>query len=209
VCHTAGVLEGFAVMAKRLNLKAEWTDSKILRITWNDAVANDQSKMKAIFVGLSSVGLFCWGIYDLFANDGAFLLLFSIVYALVTTIWYRMGGTTVVQQVDFSAENITFKGRTYPTSRVTRFDYGVKSQLTGNRPWVDKHGNSLSDPTMVRMWVDDARPVTISENNWTYEVNHEIRDALDRALKAVQTVEKEKAKEAEFGKTGDFGVPDY
>lgn len=67
----------------------------------------------------------------------------------------------------------------------------------------------MTDPMLIRMWINDSSAIQISLNNWQTQVNHEIRDALDGALKAVRDAGKQEEHEAEFGKQGDFGMPDY
>lgn len=196
-------------MAKELGLEPTWINDDTLRISWNDVKANDQNKSIQWIIGLVWFPLFLFSGYIGISGGGFALMGILFVALIVMAVWFRSGSTTVPNHVDFSAEKITFKGRDFATSRVTRFDYGPKSQLTGITPQKDGHGNSMSDPTLIRMWVDDSAPVTVSENNWTYDVCHQIRDVLDQALQKVRADEKEAAKEAKFGKQGNFGVPDY
>lgn len=195
-------------MAKQLNLNAKWTGDT-LRISWNDVKANDQNKAAAIIMPIAIFVLFIWSGGVALTDGGFGFMGLVLVGSLVAVIWYRSGSTTVPNHVDFTAKSITFRGRKYQTTSITRFDYGVKSQLTGITPQKDGNGNAMSDPTLVRMWVNDSAPVTISENNWSFDVCHEIRDALDQALTKVRTDQKEAVKEALFGKSGEFGVPDY
>lgn len=196
-------------MAKKLDLKGDWINDTTLRIAWNDVKANDQNKAVPWIIGLGWFPLFLFSMYNAISGGGFALMGILLVALVVIIFWYRGGSTTVPNHMDFSAQKVTVNGRDYQTPTITRFDYGVKSQLTGITPQKDGNGNSLSDPTLIRMWVNDSAPVTISENNWAFDVCHEIRDALDQALQKVRADEKETAKEAEFGKTGDFGVPDY
>lgn len=191
-------------MAKQLDLSANWIDDKTLRIAWNDVKANDQNGIAGGIIPITGLLIMFAGFFISF-----FIAFLGLAILIAGAIWFRAGSTTVRNHVDFSAENITFNERRYSTTSITRFDYGVKSHLTGIAPKKDGNGNSMSDPTMIRMWVNDSAPVTISENNWSFEVCHEIRDALDQALQKVRADEKEATKEATFGKSGDFGVPDY
>lgn len=195
-------------MAKQLNLNATWHDDT-LRIAWNDVKANDQNKSIQWIIGLVWFPLFLVSMFTAVSGGGFAFMGILMVVLIVMVVWFRSGSTTVPNHVDFSTQTITFKGRNYATTDITRFDYGVKSQLTGITPQKDGNGNLMSDPTLIRMWVNDSAPVTISENNWSFDVCHEIRDALDQALQKVRADEKEAAKEDKFGKTGDFGVPDY
>lgn len=195
-------------MAKQLNLSATWHDDT-LRIAWNDVIANDQNKPIQWIIALVWFPLFLVSIFTGLSGGGLSFMGILLVVLIVVVVWFRSGSTTVPNHVDFSIQTITFKGRNYATTDITRFDYGVKSKLTGITPQKDSDGNSMSDPTLIRMWVNDSAPVIISANNWSFDVCHEIRDALDQALQKVRAGEKEASKEAKFGKMGDFGVPDY
>lgn len=196
-------------MAKRLKLDGTWIDDDTLRISWMDTKAIDRYRFASFITSCFILGLFFIGVYISFTDGGFTLFFVSIVAAIIWSIYYRVGSISVRNHVDFSSQTITFKGRSYDTDKITRFDYGVKSQLTGITPGTDGNGNVRSDPTLVRMWVGDSAPVTISENNWAFDVCHAIRDALDQALQTVRADAKAAATEAEFGKSGEFGVPDY
>ena len=59
------------------------------------------------------------------------------------------------------------------------------------------------------MWIDDAQAVEVSVNNWQTQVNHQIRDALDRALTTVRAEQVQAAQAATYGQQDDKGMPDY
>ncbi|SFL44109.1 hypothetical protein [Shimia haliotis] len=196
-------------MAKQLNLSATWHDDT-LRVAWNDVKANDQNKSIQWVIGLVWFPLFLVSMFTAVSGGGFAFMGILMVALIVTVIWFRSGSTTVPNHVNFGTQAVTFKGRNYATTEITRFDYGVKSQLTGITPQKDGNGNSMSDPSLIRMWINDSAPVTISENNWSFDVCHEIRDALAKALDAIRNVEKKQSQEKEFGEVnGDFGMPDY
>lgn len=198
-------------MAKTLGLDISNAGDGI-KVSWNDVVANDQSKSAGILIPIVAFVAFILAggmILGGNAGGGFALLGMVLVGTIVGAIWFRAGSTTVRNSMTFSAEKVSHKGRSYPTDRVTRFEYGMKSNLTGITPKKDGHGDSMSDPVMIRMWVDDSAPITITENNWEFGINHEIRDTLDNALKTVRQHNKQKQHEKEYGKTGDFGMPDY
>lgn len=196
-------------MAKKLNLEAKWINDATLRISWDDVKANDQNKSMQWIVALIFFPLFLLSMFTAVSGGGFGFMGLMFVILIGMALWFT-GSSTVPNHVDFSTQSVTVQGQSYPTSSITRFDYGVKSQLTGIMPQKDGNGNSFSDPTMIRMWIDDSMPVTISENRWAYNVCHEIRDALDRALQRVRSDEKEATRTAEFGDTsGEFGMPDY
>lgn len=198
-------------MKKTLNLTSKWEDNEILEVSWNEIVYFDQSNLsalKALILVIIFGLVLCFGLI-LDGIIGLIIVLSSIAIILGTIIYFQIGNKVTRNNVKFSKDVTTLKGSTYNTSDITRFDYGSNSNLTGSRPIKDKDGNTSYDPTIVRMWIDNSTPVRISENNWTFEENHQIRDALDKALQKVQAEEKAAVKEAQFGKQGDFGVPDY
>lgn len=196
-------------MAKSLNLKANWINDETVRISWTDVKANDNNKMAAVVIPLLIFVFFILSAITVLNGGGFGLMGLTIIGSIVGAIWFRSGSTTASNHMDFSAKSITYRGRKYPTSEVSRFEYGMKSQLTGATPMKDGNGNSMSDPMLIRMWLNDAAAVEVSENNWQTQVNHEIRDALSKALSEVQRRQNSAVKAAEFGKSGEFGVPDY
>lgn len=193
-----------------LGLDAKWINDATLRITWNDVKANHQKTAVGVLIGIIGAAGFVVSLFVTIASGNFTLMGLVIIGVIASVLWWRVGTSSTPNAVEFTAETITVQNKKYPTPRVTRFDFGAKSQLTGMKPKRDGHGNDLSDPTMIRMWVDDSVPITVSENNWSFDTCHTIRDALDRALQQVREGEKAAAKEAKFGKDGGkFGVPDY
>ena len=158
-------------MAKDLNLTAKWINDATLRIAWNDVKSNDQKQAMQWVLSLVWLAFFLLSIFTVL-NDGGFALFGLVCIAFIAMMVWYFGSTTVPNHVDFSIQSVTFQDRNYPTASVTRFDYGVKSQLTGIMPQKDGNGNSMSDPSMIRMWIDDSAPVTISESKWSFEVCH-------------------------------------
>jgi hypothetical protein len=197
-------------MAKDLNLDATWVDSENLRVSWTDVQANDNNKAMSIILPIVIFVFVLIGIFNGISGGGFGMMGFALLFAFGSVFWFRSGSTSKPNQITFNAKTISHQGLEFPTAQVTRFEYGSKSQLTGWKPMKDGKGNPMSDPTLIRMWVNDSSAHTISENNWQTQVNHKIRDTLDKALIAVRDVQKKEAHEAEFGDTsGDFGMPDY
>lgn len=99
----------------------------------------------------------------------------------------------------------------YPVAEITRFEYGPRSQLTGEKPKkLDKNSEADPlDPVLIRLWINDAVAHEIGKNTWPYQESHAIRDALAKALDQVRVTEKEVQTTETFGETGDFGMPDY
>lgn len=192
-------------MAKNLNLKARWVDDDTIRVTWTDVKANDQMTAVAVFGGLAMVVGFVVSLLNNSFGGGAV----SLIAGFVFLIWWRSGSHSVENQVDFTADTVTHQGRKYPTKEITRFEYGLTTALTGTSVKRDGKGNALSDPTLIRMWINDARAVEISSNNWQNQVNHEIRDQLSAALRTIREDQTKREQEAEHGKVGDLGMPDY
>lgn len=196
-------------MAKSLNLKAVWLDDDTLRISWIDVIANDTNKAAAIIIPIVAFVVFIYSSFLAISGRGFTLMGLTLVSLFVFVIWFRNGTTSTPNHVDFTAKQIKHNGRTFQTNEVTRFDYGITSSLTGITPARDGNGNSMSDPFLVRMWVNDAYPHKVSSNNWEMQVNHQIRDALSQALDAVRDRSKKQKTEEEFGAVGDDGMPDY
>lgn len=197
-------------MAKKLNLKADWINEETLRISWMDVKANDNNKAAMIILPIVIFVLFIVSAGVALSDGGFGFMGLVLIGTLVSVTWFRSGSTSVPNHIDFSAKDISHKGQKFPTHEVSRFEYGLKSALTGVTPPRDGNGNSMSDPLLIRMWINDAFPHEISSNNWQVQINHEIRDALAKALDAVRNVEKKQSQAKEFGEVnGDFGMPDY
>jgi hypothetical protein len=203
----ARILEGFALMA-RLNLSSQRLNAKTIEISWTDRKPNDTKGLKVAFFSISIFALFIAGMVFVFQDKGFGLLALTPVTAIIYTIWFH-GSSSKPNSVKFSTDTVTHRGRSFSTDEITRFEYGLQSQLTGIMPETYDNGHRETDPHLIRMWINDASAYEVSANNWQTQVNHEIRDALASALDQVRkdqaAVEHEKA----HGKAGDFGLPDY
>lgn len=195
-------------MARALNLQTTRTEDGAIKVSWDDTVKGDFTAGGQNKYGLAAVGGFLFFIILGFAAGIGWMLL---------SIPWMLGCISLMRQtkmqpnaVIFDKDTIRHKDQVFATPTVTRFEYGLRSQLTGQQPYRnEKTGAVSSDPAMIRMWVNDASAHIISESNWQNQVVHEIRDALDKALLAVRKEAVQLEREATHGKTGDFGMPDY
>lgn len=194
-------------MAKELNLEFTRLPDGGVKVTWQDPVlaefSNANSNIAALLIGGGGI---VWLIVT--------LATFNLIWLLVMFAW-AIGGliifktTRMVQRVvTFTPSKVIHEGRSYPTEQVTRFDYGLRYALTGVAPARNEHTTAV-DPMLIRMWLNDASPIELSQNNWQTQVNHEIRDALDRALTAVRQEQVEAERVATYGQQDDKGMPDY
>lgn len=197
-------------MAKGLKLENDWIDDKTLRVSWMDVKSNDNNLFLTMVLPLIATAITFYGFY-LGMTTGSFgLILLGFVLILGTVGWSRMGALSVKNQVEFSPEYITHNGRKFRTNDVTRFEIGSKTTLTGENRMVDGQNNPMSDPMLIRMWINDTSPHVMSSNNWQIQVNHEIRDTLAKALEAVRNIDKQQDHEEKFGVVdSDTGMPDY
>lgn len=195
-------------MARALNLQTTRTDDGAIKVSWDDTVKGDFTTSGANMYGLAAVGGFLlFTVLGFAAGVGWFFL----------SIPWMLGCISMMRQtkmkpnaVIFDKDRIRHGDDVFATPTVTRFEYGLRSQLTGQQPYRNpKTGDFASDPAMIRMWINDASAHIISESNWQNQVVHEIRDALDKALLAVRKEAVREEREATHGKTGDFGMPDY
>lgn len=194
-------------MAKELNLEFTQLPDGGIRVTWQDPVlaefSNAKSNMGALVVG---GGALVWFIVT--------LATFNLIWVLVAIVWtfggmFLFGRERMVQRsVTFTPSNVIHEGRSYPTEEITRFEYGLRYALTGVAPARNEHTTAV-DPMLIRMWLNDAKPIELSQNNWQTQVNHEIRDALDRALTAVRQEQVEAERVATYGQQDDKGMPEY
>lgn len=195
-------------MAQELNLKSTPSGGGV-RVSWDDNKANDTKKGADWAVSITVLASWLILGFIAIAATSGWPILLSLIISGGAIFWYQKGSYTVSNAVEFTPDTITHQGRSFPTKQVTRFDYGLKSALTGVQPARAKNGNTASDPTIIRIWIDDAEAYTISENNWQTQVNHKIRDALAAGLDAVRKDQAAQEKADKFGDQGDLGMPDY
>ena len=197
-------------MAKSLNLSSDWLDSGTLRVSWTDTKANDNNLLLTMVIPLICACIFFFGIFLFITGGTGWFIVIGFILIFVSIFWSRGGSISYPNHVDFSPTAIKHGGRTFSTHEVTRFEYGLRTSLTGAGPMRDGQGQPMSDPTIIRMWIGDSDSYDISQNNWQVQVNHKIRDALSRALETVRDLDKKKEHEAQFGKVADdTGMPDY
>ncbi|SCZ74310.1 hypothetical protein SAMN04488118_1272 [Epibacterium ulvae] len=196
-------------MAKDLKLKTERINDTTVRVSWTDPVLGDFSKGNSNMLGaIAGIGfLICMGVGLVNQTFTPLLVGFALIIGcLVMLKTTRM----VDRQIVFDPETTLVEGRRYPTDQITRFEYGLRSQLTGEQPYRDpKSGAVHSDPTLIRMWLNDSDALQISINNWQPQVCHKIRNALDEALLFVRKEQKQADHREKYGSKGDFGMPEY
>lgn len=192
-------------MAKDLNLQFTNEGENNVTVSWTDLDLPEFHRGQSnLFGGVVGVGAI---VFVLMGIGNLWFLLVAIVWTVGGIIMFKSTNAKP-NSVTFSPESVTVKGRQYPTDQVTRFEYGLRSQLTGQVPQQNQHG-PMADPMLIRMWINDSSSVEVSLNNWQNQVNHEIRSALDETLIAVRKKLSEEKQEAVHGKTGDFGMPEY
>jgi hypothetical protein len=192
-------------MAKELNLEFTRLPDGGVKVTWQDPVLAEFSRLKsevyAAVFGLGSIAFLLMGFVSMW------FLLVSLLWMFGGIIMFK---TARMEQraVTFTPSEIIHEGRSYPTEQITRFEYGSRHALTGQAPVQGKDGPA-ADPNLIRMWLNDSSPIELSQNNWQTQVNHQIRDALDRALTAVRQEQVEAERVATYGQQDDKGMPDY
>lgn len=191
-------------MARNLNLKPTPTGNGGIKVSWTDVAKRPNPSIVVMLV------------YSIFAVVGILLPLTTGFVGFVIWFGVTLGFPILMKMKVEESNSITFerdvtthKGQTFPTSDISRIEYGSEKELTGAITKTAFQMENEEPQTLIRFWVDDNYSHNISLNTWQNQVNHEIRDTLAKALDAVRKVEKEKEHEAEHGKKGDFGVPEY
>lgn len=180
-------------MAKNLDLDVERLADGF-RISWNDyrpSRLDALKNRKPLFYSLIALTIVAPPIG---------LVALVIAYYSVSRLFSNI--------VEITPSIIRHESLEFQTDLITRFEYGAKSQLAGVPPKT-VNGMVQADLTLVRMWVEDNRAYTISENHWQHQDNHQIRDTLDRALTAVRKGQAEAAHVEKYGVQDDKGMPDY
>ena len=191
-----------------LNLRSIEDKDGNIRVSWNDLKFSKSAQggltvPNIIFGGgalISMIGAFVNGLNSDF--DGATSLFIATVFFtflyIGNVLWKRSEPNSVL----FSSKEVIWKNIKIPVNEVTRFEYGHREQLTG----AMREGQN---PMLVRLWVNDKKPISISGNNWQNQVNHEIRDALDSALQKVRKGNHEASQDERYGRIEEDGLPNY
>ena len=197
-------------MARDLNLKVEsvpypepeFEGDEYFKITWND-VYNERGSPIILLMILVVGVMLMFTPYTLYALAGTMVAFFV---AAKFTLNFDV---TFPRHINIGPHWVFCKGKRYNLADVTRFEYGLRSQLEGIPPEQRVEGRPGFDPFLIRMWINDSFPVNLAKNNWQAQVNHEIRDTLDKALREVRGRAVQEKQEAEYGKIEDDGIPDY
>ncbi|WP_299855388.1 hypothetical protein [uncultured Roseobacter sp.] len=191
-------------MARKLNLKVEPTGNGGAKVSWTDVAKRPDLPIIAhIAFGIWAIG----GVFASIVGGGVV----GVIWFVGTIGWPLFLRTNVDKpnSITFEREVTTHNGQTFPTSQISRIEYGLETQLTGAKTKTAFAMENENPQTLIRLWVDDSYAHNISLNNWQNQINHEIRDTLAKTLDAVRKVEAEEKHEETHGKSGDFGVPDY
>jgi len=198
-------------MAIDLNLKVDRQNDGSIHVSWNDAVEGAAPKWHAI-IGFSGIGLFFFALIfsgpltPIVGDSHAGTVFFGmcVVAGIGGFLWLLLSSNTsypVSNKVIITAAAFIHNNTPYPTTNITRIEYGDKKTLTGTSD--PKVTNSL-----IRIWIDDNSAHVISENNWENQVSHQIRDTLAKALDEVRKGQADQNHETTHGKQSDFGMPD-
>lgn len=144
------------------------------------------------------------------ARDAVYGIGIAVLIALLIG---RMGRKSVFfddRTVIFGREKIWARGHWYEGATVTRFELTTQSSTTGNTPKKTREGRVMIDPYVIRMWVNDSHATTVATNAWTMDVNHKIRDTLEKTWLAWKDQHSKKDEQEEFGDVStETGMPDY
>lgn len=196
---------------KDLKLQSEWTSPETVKVSWVDVrrrerTAGNQLGFVILILGGGFIGLLI-SIPE--SNPLPFLI---ILFGSIAGLFMYGKSYTEPNSIIIGKTETRHRGNAFPTAKVTRFEMGTEMALEGGvstKPFVGQAGQDANQ-TIIRFWVDDARAHTVTKNNWQSQVNHEIHDALTKALEAVRDAGKQEEHEKNFGKvSNDTGMPDY
>lgn len=198
-------------MATELKLQIHEQSDGALKVSWNDIeelTKHPPKKEMCIFGGLL---VFC--IFSMIQDPtkyveseslSFFISGVAVLGGLSSIIWVlslRHRRISLPNEVLISRRLLTHKGRDIEMKKITRFDYGKKDELTGSKGDDNNH--------LIRVWVEDSYCEILAENLWDSSINHQIRDALDKAWREVKGGSESAEHEAKYGKVTDDGIPDY
>lgn len=186
-----------------LNLQTDWMADDVVKVSWNDTMKRTGTSGGQAAGAFGVLGFFIVGVIAAFSMGlGVFFL--CIVGAFGFAIWMLTSSRVVPNSIAVDPDGLHQDGRVFRLGDISRIEYASKSKWTGNPP---KEGQG--DPTQIRLWLNDSANHVLSENNWEIQINHRIRDEIDAAILAIRKMEAEERHEAEHGKQGEFGMPEY
>jgi len=200
-------------MSKRdLNLKSEWIDPETVRVTWVDVKIRERDLSSGLLIVGVGLGGFFFAAF-LAISSGNFIGLLLWLGALITMVVVGSKNYEQPNSITIGKNIIRHQENEFSTDQITRFEMGTEMALLGGvktKPFVGEQGKDHeANQFLIRMWVDDAHAYDLSKNNWQQQVNHEIRDALSKALEAVRDIDQKQEHEEKFGIVDDSGMPDY
>lgn len=186
-----------------LSLRTDWMAGDVVKVSWNDTKRRAGTSGGQAIGALGALGIFIVGVIAAFSIGlGAFLI--CMIGAVAFVIWMATGSYSVPNSIAVDPDGLHQDGHVFPLDMISRLEYSRKSQWTGN-----KTPDGQSDPTQIRIWLNDSANHVLSENNWETQINHRIRDEIDAAILAIRKLDAEERHEEQHGKTGDFGMPEY
>lgn len=191
-------------MARKLRLKTERLQNGKVMVSWMDVYPSLLPLL--VRIPLAAIFLYCV-IAFMFTLDPNYLWFPLIILAI--SIYLMINTPQTKNSVIFKSDVVQHRGKKFPTRDITRFEYGSQSELTGNAPKEGFDGEKEIDPFIIRIWLNDSISHDISKNVWQKQINHEIRDALDNALRDVRGAAVKHERAEKFGQQDDFDLPDY
>lgn len=196
-----------------LQLESEWIDPETVKVSWVDVkmrertFSNDWGTVLAIICGFIVI------IFLAFALESPLIPFIGVGLGIFAFNQYGKN-VTEPNSITIGKTDTRHRDKVFPTAKITRFEMGTELALEGGvstQAFMGRAGHEQdANQTIIRLWVDDARAYNITKNNWQTQVNHEIRDALAKALSAVRDLDTQQESAEQFGVVdGETGMPDY
>lgn len=175
-------------MKNRHKLEERKNSDGSITVSWDDRrkMRMYKGRIYAIvytfFFSALAVGIY----FNVVVSGGGILALLYIIVAAPVMwmsfyIFWRHRNV-----VRFTETQMDADGQSYPIGDITRFEYAMRSEVTGGPVAHPSDSLKMIDPVVIRAWVNDRRAITIAENTWPLETNHEIRATLEDALHAMR-----------------------
>lgn len=196
-----------------LNLKIEEIEDEGTSITWNDVQKNIAASLIAAMFGIVATGV---GVYFIDTSNPSAAFLGAVLAAMflgwipALILYLIVAEFTKMprpRRLDVFPKSIEHEGHAYHLDEVSRVEYGKR------RDWDQSGTVEQNDHIQIRVWLEDARFIVVSENNWTTEVNHQLHNAIQGVISRYQSnlknIAYEEQEQTEEPKPQGFGIPDY